>query len=226
MKKIFKKLFLYVIGLLMLAIGINIAKAAQLGISPVSAIPYACELIWGIELGRASIVVYIILLALQVLLLRKDFESKQLLQIVCTYISGIFITFTSTDYLLFWLPIPTNYLIKLAYLAISIVVIGIGVSLYLMPNFIPLPPEGLMAAIVQVSKGRFKFSNVKVSVDSSLVLISAILSIVFLGELKSVREGTVLAALLVGKVAGFISKHFEERIKEWIEKDEDTVVIH
>ncbi len=108
---------------------------------------------------------------------------------------------------------------------ISIVVIGIGVSLYLIPNYVPLPAEGLMNAIVQISNGRLKFSNVKVAVDSSLVLISAILSIVFLGgQLKTVREGTVLAALLVGKVVGFISKHFKESINKWIEKEDKQLL--
>lgn len=218
MNKTAKRILLYVLGLLILALGINISKAAQLGISPVSAVPYACELIWGIELGKASIIVYIILMALQIILLRKDYKPKQLLQILCTYILGTFITYTGTEYLLFWLPIPNYYLIKLIYLFISIVVIGIGVYLYLKANFVPLPAEGLMVAIVQVSKGKFKFSDVKVAVDSSLVLISAILSLIFLGGFKSVREGTVLAALLVGKVVGFLSQHFEESINNWIEK--------
>jgi len=219
MKKLAKKIFLYVIGLLILAIGINISKAAQLGISPVSAIPYACELIWKIELGKASIIVYVILMLLQIVLLRKDYKAVQLLQIICTYILVIFITYTGADYLLFWLPTPTSYLVKLVYLFISIVVIGAGVSLYLIPNFVPLPAEGLMNAIVQISSGRFKFSNVKIAVDSVLVLISAILSIVFLGQLKSVREGTVLSALLVGKVVGFIFKHFKDPMNRWIEKE-------
>ena len=220
MRKIGKKIFLYLLGLLTLAIGINISKASQLGISPVSAVPYACELIWGIELGKASIIVYVILIVLQILLLRKNYKPIQLLQIVCTYLLGIFITYTGSDYLLSWLPIPTNYLVKLIYLFISIVVIGIGVSLYLIPNFVPLPAEGLMNAIVQISKDRLKFSNVKIAVDSSLVLFSAILSIIFLGELKTVREGTVLAALLVGQVVGFIFKHFKGLINEWIEGKE------
>lgn len=219
MKKMVKRITLYLIGLFILATGINISKAAQLGISPVSAVPYACELIWGIELGKASIIVYAVLMALQIVLLRKNYKIRQLLQIVCTYILGFFITYTGRDYLLSFLPIPTNYVVKLLYLFVSIIVIGIGVSLYLIPDLIPLPAEGLMNAIVQISNNRFKFSNVKVAVDSSLVLISAILSLVFLGELKSVREGTVLAALLVGKVVGFIFKHFKEPVLKWIERE-------
>lgn len=65
--------------------------------------------------------------------------------------TGFFITYTNTDYLLYWLPIPTNYLVKLIYLGISIVFIGIGVAIYLIQNSPSLPPEGLVAAIVKKS---------------------------------------------------------------------------
>ena len=43
MRRMAKRVLIYILGLLILAIGINISKAAQLGISPVSAVPYAIE---------------------------------------------------------------------------------------------------------------------------------------------------------------------------------------
>lgn len=218
-KTIIKKLILYMGGLFMLAIGINIAKAAQLGISPVSAIPYAFELIWGIDLGKATIIVYMILILLQIIVLRKNYKPIQLLQVLCSYLLGFFITYSSVDYLLAWLPIPSHYLVKLIYSFISLLFIGVGVSLYLIPSFISLPPEGLVSAIVEVGKGKLKFSNVKIVVDSSLVVVSAVLSLVFLGQLKSVREGTVLSALFTGKIVGFVNKHYREKIINWMEGD-------
>ncbi len=218
MKKTAKKLLFYVGGLFLLAIGVNISKSAQLGISPVSAIPYAIELIWSIDLGRATLIFNILLIAAQIALLRKDYKPVQLLQIVCTYLFGFFITYTSRNYLLAWIPLPSSYIIKLLYLFVSIIIIGIGVSFYLLPNLVPLPAEGFMNAIVKKSNNKYKFANIKVAVDSSMVLVSAVLSIIFLGGLKSVREGTVLAALLIGKVVGFIFKRYKQGIVEWIEK--------
>lgn len=220
MRKFIKKVLIYIAGVFILAIGINISKLSQLGISPVSAVPYACELIWGIELGQASLLVFIVFIFLQILLLRKNYRPIQLLQLACTYILAVFLTYTGRDYLLFCLPLPANYLIKLVYLFVSILIIGIGVSLYLITNLVPLPAEGLMRAIIELSRGRYKFSSVKIAVDSILVGISALLSLVFLGELRSVREGTVLSALLVGKVVGFVFEHFKEPIINWIESGE------
>ncbi len=216
--KTVKRVSLYLLGFFILAIGINISKLAGLGISPVSSIPYACELVWGVELGKATYFVYMGLMALQIILLRKDYKVRNLLQIVPTFILGTFITYTSTKYLLFWLPAPGNYAMQLVYLAVSIVVIGIGVSGFLIANIMPPPAEGLCAAIVQVSKDKIKFGNAKVGVDTGMVVVSALLSLVFLGSLTTVREGTILAALLVGKVVGFIMKHYKQRIIDWLDE--------
>lgn len=201
-----KRILLYLLGLLVLAIGINVSKSAGLGISPVSSIPYALELIWGIGLGKATYIVYLALIGLQIILLRKNYKVKNLLQIVPTFILGTLITYTGTDYLLFWLPAPNNYFFQFIYLCASILIIGLGVSLVLMPDIMPFPAEGLSNAIVLVSRGKIKFGNAKVMVDSGMVLISAILSLIFLGGLKTVREGTILAALFVGKVVDIILK--------------------
>ena len=214
-----KKAFCYIGGMFLIAFGINISKAAGLGISPVSAVPYALELIWGIELGIASALVYMALIVLQVVILRKKFKAMQLLQFVCTYVLSFFITITSRKYfLLMWLPDPSNYAIRLVYCLISIVIIGVGVAFYLMPKWIPLPAEGLATAIAEVSNGKLQFHNAKILVDVSLVVISAILSFIFLGGLVTVREGTILAALLVGKVVGIVMKHCREKTLTWINK--------
>lgn len=213
-----KRLLIYIAGLFILAIGINISKTAGLGISPVSAVPYAVELIWGFELGKATILIQVIFMGLQIAVLRSKYKLIQLLQIACVYFLSFFITYTSTDYLLMWLPIPSVYIVKLIYLLVSIVIIGIGISFYLISDFVPLPVEGLMKAIVEVSNGKFKFHDVKVLIDSGLVLTSAILSLIFLGQLKTVREGTVLAAILVGKVIGYIYKYYGKNLSDWLER--------
>lgn len=219
MRKIGKRLLFYIGGIFLLAIGINISKAAGLGISPVSALPYAVELIWGLELGKATILIQIFFILLQILLLRKNYKAIQILQIACLYLLSFFIKYTSTDYLLMALPQPNIYLFKLIYLFISIVIIGMGVSFYLIADFLPIPVEGFMKAIVEFSHSRFKFHNVKIIVDSGLVLFSAILSLIFLNDIKTVREGTVLSAILVGKVVGYIFKHYGKRITDWFERE-------
>lgn len=211
-----KRTFIYLLGFFLLAIGINISKLASLGISPVSSVPYAVELVWGIELGKATIIIYIGLILLQIILLRKDYKVRNLLQFVSTYLLGTLITYTSSEFMLFWLPVPVSYIIKLIYLFISIAVIGLGVFLFLTADIMPLPAEGLSQVVVQVSKEKINLGNAKIIVDSGMVLISALISLIFLGGFKSVREGTILTALLVGKVIGFLMKNYKDKIRAWM----------
>ena len=212
MKLTVSKICSYIGGIFLIALGVNLSKMAGLGISPVASVPYAVELIWGIELGLATAIVYIFLILLQLILLRK-LSVLPFLQLLTTVVMSGFTTITSTTYLLKWLAKPESYLMSLVFLAGSIVVIGIGVYFYVKPNYIPLPSEGIAKTLVQVSSGKMEFPNAKVAVDCGLVVISVALGLIMLGKIAGVREGTVITALLVGKMVG-ICRKVEQKLKE------------
>ena len=88
---IVKQFICYVMGLLVITIGINISKMSALGISPVSSIPRACEQIWGFTLGTTTFIIYIILVVLQIVILRKDFKIINVLGIVLTMVFSVMI---------------------------------------------------------------------------------------------------------------------------------------
>jgi len=211
MKLTVPKIFSYVGGIFLIALGVNLSKMAGLGISPVASVPYAVELIWGVELGLATAIVYIFLIFLQLILLRK-ISALPFLQLLTTVVMSGFTTITSTSYLLKWLEKPESYQMSLVFLAVSIVVIGIGVYFYVKPNYIPLPSEGIAKTLVQVSGGKMGFPNAKVTVDCGLVVISVALGLIMLGEIAGIREGTVITALLVGKMVG-ICRKVEQKLR-------------
>ena len=90
-------------------------------------------------------------------------------------------------------------------LAVSIVLIALGLLLYVKVKLVPMPTEGLVLAIMQVAKGS-KFHIVKIIKDCILVALALTLSIVFLGELRAIREGTILSAVFVGKVMPYVER--------------------
>ena len=53
------------------------------------------------------------------------------------------------------------------------------------------------------------FGTTKIIFDSSMTVIAGVLSIVFFGKLNGVREGTIIAALLVGFIARLFEKNLE-----------------
>ncbi|MBQ3895227.1 MAG: hypothetical protein II739_07870, partial [Clostridia bacterium] len=117
-----KKFVFYAVGIILIAIGINCSKLSSLGISPVSSVPRACEVIWGWSLGAMTIVVYFILVMLQILVLRKRFKWINLLGIPIAIAFGFLVdlfgvsaktNFFGLDtsgfgHWLAWLPVPQN----------------------------------------------------------------------------------------------------------------------
>ena len=228
--QILKQTLCYLFGLLLIAFGINLAKLCELGISPVSSVPRACELIWGFSLGTTTIIVYCVLVLLQFIVLRKRFRLVNALGIVVSFLFGFLIDFLGSDpeapiHLMASFPHPYNYFMQLLYLAGSIIIIGLGVFLYLLPKWIPMPAEGLAAAISQVS-GK-NFGDCKTFVDCGMILIALVLQIVYLGGFASfsgtdivVREGTILSAVCVGQFAKLLNRLLGERMRRWIGKQE------
>ena len=228
MKKNAKKLLCYLLGLLTISLGINISKLSALGISPVSAIPRACERIWGMTLGTTTMIVYIVLVLLQLVLLRRKFKPTRVLQLALTVVFGWMVDFTGSDpnafgHLMLNFPRPGSYVMQLVYALVGVVVIGIGVTLYLRPHWITLPAEGISDAVATVT-GK-PFGNCKSVVDTSMVMIALVMQLIFLGGFSSfadpqvvVREGTVIAAVCIGQVVKVLTKKFGARIEAWIER--------
>lgn len=233
LKKIFN-VIVYLIGLLIIAIGINISKLSGLGISPVSSIPGVLSKAVNVSLGSMVIVVYCVLVLAQFIVLRKKFKPVNILGVPVAIIFGLMVDFVGIahftptlaginigikaefDGLMMGVPAPSGYIMQLVYLLVSIVVIGVGVFIYLKPKLVPMPAEGLAAAISQVS-GK-KFGNCKTIVDVSMITIALILQLGLLGGFGSfaagkavVREGTVLAAVCVGQIVKFLNKIFNKR---------------
>lgn len=65
---------MYFIGLFVMTIGIALSVKSNLGVSPVSSIPYTMTCVWGIEMGKATILFHIVLVLIQILLLRRKFK--------------------------------------------------------------------------------------------------------------------------------------------------------
>jgi Predicted membrane protein len=105
---------------------------------------------------------------------------------------------------------PTDYISQMILLLISCVVIAIGVLLEVKTEIVYLPADGLIVAVAHVLKK--EFAKVKPYIDTTMVLIAAILSVVFLGNLIGVREGTVITAIIVGPIVKVLKKYFEQYI--------------
>ena len=77
MKRTFtNRLICYFVGLFIMTIGIALSVKSDLGVSPVSSIPYTLTVCCGIEMGRATVLFHCVLIIMQVFILRKKFNLK------------------------------------------------------------------------------------------------------------------------------------------------------
>lgn len=216
-----KRYLLFLIGLFINALGVSLITKASLGTSPISSIPYVLSLNFPFTLGNFTIFFSILLIVLQIIILRKNFKMENILQIPVSIAFGYFIDLTM--YLFFWVN-PQNYFVKLIALLIGCLILGFGVYLEVLADVVMLPGESFVRAIVQT--WNTNFGSTKIAFDSSMTVIAGILSFLFSGKLNGVREGTIIAALLVGFIARLFGKHLEF-IKPYLFpedfKTEDTV---
>lgn len=198
-KHFVRQLMTLILGIAFMSTGIALSIKASIGITPISSIPYITSLIGGLSVGTMTIIINTIFVLIQILILRRDFKVYQLLQIPVVVLFGMLIDAVGS--LLAALVLP-NYFAKILCCLCGILILAFGVTLEVRAQLITVPGEGLVLALCQ--KIPIKFGNMKVIVDVSFVVISVALSLIFLGNLQGIREGTVLAALLVG----FFSKQF------------------
>ena len=198
--KIIYRLIRYLIGLFIMTIGIALSVKSDMGVSPVSSIPYTITCIFHIEMGNATILFHIVLVLLQIIILRKKFKWINLCQVLAGIVFGKFTTLCNS--LAALLPNTDNIPIRLVMILISAFLIALGIFLYMPANIMPLAGEGAMQAVSEVTG--IKFAKTKVLFDVSMVTVSLISCLIVLRSFGSVGIGTVIAAFLVGIILGWI----------------------
>lgn len=198
-----KRIFNYLFGLFLITLGVGFSIKSNLGSTPVSSIPYTLNIIWGIEIGQATIIFHSFLVLVELLLLRSNFKPKHFLQVFVGVLFGYFTSFSL--YLTGLIPDPSNILISIGLIVLSIFLVALGLFFYVPANIIPLSVEGVTQAIAIVSNN--PFPKIKVYFDVTIVLSSFVLCYVFLHIIGgSVGIGTIISAIFVGITLKYIQK--------------------
>lgn len=193
----------FLTGIFIMSIGVALSVQAQIGTTPISAIPLVMSLATTPTLGQYTVAINVVLFLGQIAILRRRFERIQFLQIPAAFAFG-----GACD-LALWLlrdVYPSQYPAQLALSIVGSIVLGVGVWLQVTPRVLTLAGDGFAVALSRVTER--PFGQVKILMDSTLVAIAIMLSLTLLGGLHGVREGTVIAAFLVG----YVVKQLQQRV--------------
>lgn len=200
--ELIKRYIFLLVGLFVNGLGVSFITKAGLGTSPITSIPYTLSLGFTPTVGMFTLVFNIFLIILQVILLRRNFQLQNLLQLPIIALFSFFIDLTMS--LLGFIQ-PETYVLKVISLVIGCLILGFGVFMEMVANVAMLPGEATVRAVSDVFST--DFGKTKIAFDSSMTIIAAILSFIMFKHLDGVSEGTIVAAILVGFIARLFKKY-------------------
>lgn len=191
-----RRYLFFLAGLFINSFGVSFITKAALGTSPISSVPYTLSLGFAPTLGMFTLYMSIVLILVQMILLRRDFPRQYLLQIPVSFLFSWFIDMTMK--LLGFLT-PDVYAAKVVCLLLGCGILGFGVFMEMAAGMVMLPGECFVNAISRTF--HTDFGRTKVAFDTSITVAAAIIGLILYRELAGVREGTIVAAVLVGMIA-------------------------
>ena len=193
--ELIKRYIFLLVGIFVNGLGVSFITKAGLGTSPITSIPYTLSLGFTPTVGMFTLVFNIFLVILQVILLRRNFQLQNLLQLPIIALFSFFIDLTMS---LLGFMQPETYAMKVVSLIVGCLILGFGVFMEMVANVAMLPGEATVRAVSDVFST--DFGKTKIAFDSSMTVIAAILSFIMFKHLDGVREGTVAAAIFVGLI--------------------------
>ena len=200
--ELIKRYIFLLAGLFVNGLGVSFISKAGLGTSPITSIPYTLSLGFTPTVGMFTLFFNLLLIVLQIILLRRNFQLQNLLQLPIIALFSFFIDLTMS--LLGFIQ-PETYAMKVVSLVIGCLILGFGVFMEMVANVAMLPGEATVRAVSDVFST--DFGKTKIAFDSSMTIIAAILSFIMFKHLDGVREGTIVAAILVGFIARLFKKY-------------------
>ena len=198
---------LYLLGVIVLALGIVLNTKTQLGVSPIISIPNNIAVIWNWNLGAVTFLFYTLCVGMEFLLAYKKCSVFTLLQISMSLVTSCFINFFNQR-----LNFDTStYTMRFLVLAAAIVITGIGAATMVNMQMIPNPADALANVIGQKIHRDMGFG--KNVFDISCFTISCIIGLLFVHRIVGIGAGTVIAVILTGRVIALFNRLFKKNMQ-------------
>ena len=190
------------IGLIVTALGLAVCVRADLGISPITTLAYALNRAFpALSLGTYVFFQHVVFFILTVALLRREFKPFQILQLPCSFVFGYFVDVW--EMLLRRLTLNA-YPSRIILLLVGCVIVALGFSL-VYTSHVALEANTAFLNALSLRTGK-PYGTLKTITDVIIVIMAAAIGLIFLRTVVGIREGTVIAALIVGPIAGFFNK--------------------
>ncbi|MBB3211639.1 putative membrane protein YczE [Herbaspirillum sp. Sphag1AN] len=185
----------YLAGIYILTFGLSLAIRADIGISPQSSLTRSMTLVYPpLTQGTYNFMLEMFMLLLTYLVARKDFRLSNFASLIPAFVLAacldVNLMLTKSIHL-------QSYSLRLLLLTIGDAALALGLFLMIRANLVLMPIDMFVNTVFKRT-GR-KWGDIKTTFDCSLLLLSAVIGLLFLGGPKFIREGTFMNAILVGQ---------------------------
>jgi uncharacterized membrane protein YczE len=217
MKRRLIRFAIYFVGMMLLATGLVLNTRTTLGVSPIISVANAVSEMSGMRFGDATFIWYALFVITEMILhclqggsaLRENL-IKDALQLPLSLVFTRFLNVLGV-----WIPVfesdcagtfAGSFAGRCLFLALAIVLTGIGAALSLDMRIIPNPGDGIVQTIADFI-GR-KTGTVKNFFDLGCVILTCIVSVACGGRIIGIGIGTVAAVIGVGRVIALVNRLF------------------
>ena len=201
-----KKILHTILGILLVYSAVAFSIKASIGGLPVEAAITSIAMLTGIMVGSFSMLFHGSFFLGQIAIERRNFRKTELLQLLYITLGGNVLNFFL--YVVLRDVAFSAYLLRLIICILAFAVSSFGCTLVLETHLMRTPMEGciqLLADRMGTTMGKLRQKN-----DVVLVIISVAISLIF-GVEWTLREGTIIAALIFGPMMDFWKKHIFSR---------------
>ena len=204
--EMFKKISMTILGILLIYSAVAFAMKAAIGVLPVDAAIASIAGLIGMKVGNFSMLFHGSFFVGQLILEGRNFRKTEYLQILYVTLGGAVLNF-------FLYTVLKNvsfdvYIVRLVVCLLSFVVSSFGCILVLETKLMRTPMEGFTQLVAD--RLGTTIGKLRQKIDVVLVIISVAISLIF-GIEWTLREGTVIAALLFGPLMDFWKGIFARR---------------
>ena len=195
------------------SLGVVLMLYSGSGISAISSVPYAFSEVFNkISLGTWT---YIFqgLLVLSLMIMRKKFVAPYLFSFVVGFAFSEML-----DVHEMWIGVlPTAIGYRVLYFIISYLLLCIGIAFSNRCGLPIIPTDLFPRELAQITG--ISYPKIKISYDVICLLTTAVLTFLFLGHIKGLGIGTIMAAFTMGKSIGMIGNILDRHFRFATAKD-------
>jgi len=198
-----KKIAKTILGILLVYGSVAFALKAGIGVLPVDAAITSIAILIGMKVGTFSMLFHGSFFLGQIAMERKNFRRTEFLQLLYITLGGSVLNFFL--YTVLGNVTFTSYPLRLIVCILAFAVSAFGCTLVLETHLMRTPMEGCIQMIAE--RIGTTMGKLRQKIDIVLVIVSVAITLIF-GVEWTLREGTVIAALLFGPMMDLWKKLF------------------